>query len=59
MANLKASFSPKEFELAIAHEETVGTATSTLTNFILIKYRFNRNAFIKSTAGFRCKTRSR
>ena len=29
MANLKASFSPKEFELAIAHEETVGTATST------------------------------
>ena len=36
MANLKASFSPKEFELAIAHEETVGTATSTLTNFKLL-----------------------
>tara|TARA_A100001011_G_scaffold322101_1_gene343328 strand:+ start:203 stop:1210 length:1008 start_codon:yes stop_codon:yes gene_type:complete len=36
MANVKTSFSPKEFELAIAHEETIGTATSTLTNFKLL-----------------------
>ena len=36
MANLSASFSPKEFELAIAHEATVGTASSTVGDYILI-----------------------
>ena len=36
MANLSAAFSPKEFELAIAHEGTVGTASSTVGDYILI-----------------------
>ena len=36
MANLSAAFSPKEFELAIAHEATVGTASSTVGDYILI-----------------------
>ncbi len=36
MANLSAAFSPKEFELAIAHEATVGTASSTVGDYILM-----------------------
>jgi len=36
MANLSAAFSPKEFELAIAHEATVGTASSTVGDYKLI-----------------------
>jgi len=36
MANLSTAFSPKEFELAIAHEATVGTASSTVGDYILM-----------------------
>lgn len=36
MANLSTSYSPKEFQLAIAHEATVGTASSTDADYILI-----------------------
>jgi len=36
MANLSTSYSPKEFQLAIAHEGTVGTASSTDAEYILI-----------------------
>jgi len=36
MANLSTSYSPKEFQLAIAHEGTVGTASSTNSDYILI-----------------------
>ena len=36
MANLSTAFSPKEFELAIAHEATVGTASSTVGDYKLI-----------------------
>lgn len=36
MANLSTSYSPKEFQLAIAHEGTVGTASSTDADYILI-----------------------
>ena len=36
MANLSTAYSPKEFELAIAHEGTVGTASSTASDYILI-----------------------
>lgn len=35
-SNLKTSYSPKEFELAIAHEATVGTASSTVGDYILM-----------------------
>jgi len=36
MANLSTSYSPKEFQLAIANEGTVGTASSTDSDYILI-----------------------
>jgi hypothetical protein len=36
MANLSTSYSPKEFQLAIANEGTVGTASSTDADYILI-----------------------
>lgn len=36
MANLSTSYSPKEFQLAIAHEAAVGTASSTDADYILI-----------------------